>query len=61
MTHIEREVISRPVEEVFDFLADGRNEPYYNPHMLLAEQTSAEPIGHDEGPIHGDGLRDHRL
>jgi uncharacterized protein YndB with AHSA1/START domain len=46
MPHIEREiVIHRPVEEVFDFMADGRNEPLYNPHMLRAEQTSAGPIG----------------
>jgi uncharacterized protein YndB with AHSA1/START domain len=46
MSHIEREiVINRPVEEVFDFLADGRNEPHYNPHMLRAEQTSAGPVG----------------
>ena len=46
MTHIEREiVINRPVEEVFDFLADGRNEPQYNPHMLRAEQTSTGPVG----------------
>src|SRR5205823_13108437 len=44
--HIEREiVINRPVEEVFDFLADGRNEPQYNPHMLRAEQTSTGPVG----------------
>ena len=46
MPRIEREiVIHRPVEEVFDFMADGRNEPHYNPHMLHAEQTSAGPIG----------------
>ena len=38
-------VINRPVDEVFDFMADGRNEPQYNPHMLRAEQTSAGPIG----------------
>ncbi|HAG99643.1 MAG TPA: hypothetical protein DCL75_12525 [Ktedonobacter sp.] len=46
MPRIEREiVINRPVEEVLDFLADGRNEPNYNPHMLRAEQTSVGPIG----------------
>ena len=46
MSHIEREiVINRPVEEVFDFMADGRNEPQYNPHMLRAEQMSAGPVG----------------
>ena len=46
MPHIEREIfINRPVDEVFDFMADGRNEPHYNPHMLRAEQTSAGPVG----------------
>ncbi len=46
MSHIEREiVINRPVDEVFDFLADGRNEPHYNPHMLRSEQTSTGHIG----------------
>ena len=38
-------VINRPVEEVFDIVADERNEPRYNPRMLRAEQTSVGPIG----------------
>lgn len=38
-------VINRPVEEVFDIVADERNEPRYNPRMLRAEQTTAGPIG----------------
>lgn len=38
-------LIQRPVEEVFDFVADERNEPRYNPQMRRAEQTSAGPIG----------------
>ena len=38
-------VIKRPVEEVFDFCADERNEPRYNPRMTHAEQTSSGPIG----------------
>jgi hypothetical protein len=38
-------VIARPVEEVFDFVADERNEPRYNPHMVRAEQVSSGPIG----------------
>ena len=46
MSHIEGEIIiNRPVEEVFDFVADERNEPRYNPQMRYAEQTSAGPIG----------------
>lgn len=38
-------VINRPVEEVFDFVADERNEPRYNPRMLHAEQTSPGSVG----------------
>ena len=46
MAHIEGEiVINRPVEDVFDVVADERNEPRYNPRMLRAEQTSVGPIG----------------
>jgi uncharacterized protein YndB with AHSA1/START domain len=37
--------ISRPVEDVFDFVADERNEPRYNPRMVRAEQISSGPIG----------------
>ena len=40
MVLIEGEiVITRPVEEVFDFVADERNEPRYNPHMRRAVQV----------------------
>jgi len=46
MVRIEGQiVISRPVEEVFDFVADERNEPRYNPRMHRAEKISAGPIG----------------
>lgn len=46
MVCIEGEiVINRPVEEVFDFVADERNEPRYNPRMRRAEQISDGPIG----------------
>jgi hypothetical protein len=38
-------VISRPVEEVFDFVADERNEPRYNPRMLRADKLTSGPIG----------------
>ena len=37
--------INRPVEEVFDFVADECNEPRYNPHMVRAERISHGPIG----------------
>ena len=46
MTHVDGQIIiHRPVDEVFDFVADERNEPRYNPQMRYAEQTSAGPIG----------------
>lgn len=46
MVHIQGDiVINRPVEEVFDFVADQRNEPRYNPRMIRAEKISSGPIG----------------
>jgi Polyketide cyclase / dehydrase and lipid transport len=38
-------VIARPVEDVFDFVADERNEPKYNPRMIRAEKATPGPIG----------------
>ena len=46
MAQINGEIlINRPVEEVFDFVADERNEPRYNPRMLRAEKLSPGPVG----------------
>ena len=46
MVNIEGEiVINRPVEEVFDVVADERNEPHYNPRLLWVEKISSGPIG----------------
>ena len=46
MARIDGEImINRPVEEVFDFVADERNEPRYNPRMLSAEKLSPGPVG----------------
>jgi len=45
MARVEGEIVmNRPVEEVFDFVADERNEPRYNPRMRDAEQISEGPI-----------------
>ena len=38
-------IIKRPVEEVFDFVADEGNEPRYNARMVRAEQMSEGPVG----------------
>jgi hypothetical protein len=46
MVHISGEVsIDAPVEEVFDMVADERNEPRYNPRIIRAEKVSEGPIG----------------
>jgi uncharacterized protein YndB with AHSA1/START domain len=46
MARVEGEIIiARPVDEVFDFVADERNEPGYNPRMVRAEHVSSVPIG----------------
>ena len=37
-------VIARPVENIFDFVADERNEPKYNPRMVRAEKVTPGPI-----------------
>jgi Polyketide cyclase / dehydrase and lipid transport len=38
-------LISRPVEEVFDYVADQSNEPQYNPQMVRAEKITTGPVG----------------
>ena len=46
MGHVKGEiVIERPVEDVFDFVADERNTPLFNPTVVLVEQTTPGPIG----------------
>jgi hypothetical protein len=37
--------VNRPVEEVFDFLADIRNEVAWNPRVVRIDKTSDGPIG----------------
>jgi hypothetical protein len=56
-------VIARPVENIFDFVADERNEPKYNPRMVQAEKgtpwadSQRDPmVGHHWGPGAGRGL-----
>lgn len=44
MVHIEGEIlVDRPVEEVFDFVADERNR--YDPKVREAEKLTPGPIG----------------
>ena len=45
MSHIQGQIhIDRPVGEVFDFIADSRNEPGYNPAMRTVTLLTEEPI-----------------
>lgn len=46
MARIEGEItIARPIEVVFDYVADQSNEPQYNPNMVRAEKVTPGPIG----------------
>ena len=46
MARIEGEiVIDRPVDVVFDYVADQSNEPQYNPRMVRAQKITAGPVG----------------
>jgi carbon monoxide dehydrogenase subunit G len=38
-------VVNRPIEEVFDFLADIRNEAAWNPRVVRIDKTSDGSIG----------------
>jgi hypothetical protein len=37
--------IGRPVDVVFDYVADQTNEPQYNPQMVRSEKITAGPVG----------------
>ena len=44
MSHVTGSiVIDRPVEEVFDAVADQTNEPHYNPSMTASRRVTAGP------------------
>lgn len=46
MVRVEGDIaIDRPLEEVFDFVADESNEPKYNPRMTRADKITSGPIG----------------
>src|SRR5512141_2700230 len=46
MAHIAGEVtIDAPVGEVFDLVADERNEPRYNPRIVRVEKVREGPVG----------------
>ncbi len=46
MAKIEGEIlIGRPVDVVFDYVADQSNEPQYNPQMVRADKITPGPVG----------------
>jgi len=46
VAHIAGEVmIHAPVDEVFDMVADERNEPRYNPRIVRAEKVTDGAVG----------------
>jgi hypothetical protein len=46
MAHISGEVvIDAAITEVFDTVADERNEPRYNPRIVRTEMLTEEPVG----------------
>jgi carbon monoxide dehydrogenase subunit G len=45
MITVSRVFISRPVAEVFAFVADFEQEPQWNPSLLSLRKTSPGPVG----------------
>jgi hypothetical protein len=46
MARIDGEIlIGQPVDVVFDFVADQRNEPQYNSRMVRADKVTGGPVG----------------
>lgn len=48
--------IDRPIEEVFDFLADGENDPKFSPRVLEIRKTTDEPPG--VGTVYASTVKD---
>jgi uncharacterized protein YndB with AHSA1/START domain len=49
-------VIDRPIEEVFDFLADGENDPKFSPRVLEIAKTTDGPPG--VGTVYASTVKD---
>jgi uncharacterized protein YndB with AHSA1/START domain len=49
-------VIDRPIEEVFDFLADGTNDPKFSPRVLEIAKTTDGPPG--VGTVYASTVKD---
>jgi uncharacterized protein YndB with AHSA1/START domain len=49
-------VIDRPIEDVFDFLADGTNDPKFSPRVLEIRKTTDGPPG--VGTVYASTVKD---
>jgi uncharacterized protein YndB with AHSA1/START domain len=49
-------VIDRPIEEVFDFLADGENDPKFSPRVLEIRKATDGPPG--VGTVYASTVKD---
>jgi uncharacterized protein YndB with AHSA1/START domain len=49
-------VVDRPIEEVFDFLADGENDPKFSPRVLEIAKTTDGPAG--VGTVYASTVKD---
>jgi carbon monoxide dehydrogenase subunit G len=48
--------IDKPIEEIFDFLADGENDPKFSPRVLKIEKTNPGAPG--KGAIYASTVKD---
>ena len=49
-------VFDRPIEEVFDFLADGENDPKFSPRVLEIKKSTDGPPG--VGTVYASTVKD---
>lgn len=49
-------VVDRPIEEVFAFLADGKNDPKFSPRVLEIAKTTDGPPG--VGTVYASTVKD---
>ena len=48
--------VDRPIEEVFDFLADGTNDPKFSPRVQEIRKTTEGPVG--AGTVYASTVKD---
>ena len=48
--------VNRPIEEVFDFLANGENDPKFSPRVQEIRKTTEGPIG--VGTVYASTVKD---